>query len=169
MSSNIDEHVRRLPPSANEGGALLGLSRERSGGLLRWKAPRALERRRIDVLRRERARSTGKGLLRQPDPAAERGVRGRDRRGCRQPRKQRRSCSPHASAHEVWVSKGLKPAVRRQARGRWRPDDREVVRRRARRQRCHGPSSTQKPSAGGFIHGGRRLSPEGKFRRVLVT
>jgi hypothetical protein len=132
MSSNIDEHVRRLPPSANEGGALLGLSRERSGSLLRWKAPRALDRRRIDVLRRERARSTGKGLLRQPDPAAERGVRGRDRRGCRQPRKQRRSCSPHASAHEVWVSKGLKPAVRRQARGRWRPDDREVVRRRAR-------------------------------------
>jgi hypothetical protein len=62
---------------------------------------------------------------------------------------------PRAKARTGRQSIGPKPAVRRQARGCRRPDDREVVRRLPRRSRKRGvPRRIWKANAGGFSHGG---------------
>lgn len=106
-------------------------------GPLRWKAPRALEGRRIDVHRREWAHTTGplrrrvsrlaRSKHRRPREVSEGSIRRSDRK----PTKRRRFTQPRAKARE-WQPNGPKPASRRQARSCWRSDDRKVVRRRPR-------------------------------------
>jgi hypothetical protein len=69
---------------------------------------------------------------------------------------------PRAKARTGWQSIGPKPAVRRQARGCRRLDDRKVVRRLPRRSRKREVSRRiWKANAGGFSHGARRTVSEG--------
>jgi hypothetical protein len=85
---------------------------------------------------------------------------------------------PRASAR-AWQPIGPKPATRRQARSRWRPDDRKVVRRRdriavgAKRPRAqNAPDSTviSRSNAGGFPTADRRAVSKGDVSTwVLVT
>jgi len=141
-----------------------GLSQERSRGLLRWKASRAPEHRRIDVLRWERAHATGKGPLRRPRSSRpERCQRARfDGAVASRKSSDALPSPPCPEKHEAGESKSPKPAARRQARGRWRLDDRKVVRRGPRNRRKRGSQGrSEEPTTGGFSHGGRQTVSEG--------
>jgi hypothetical protein len=116
----------------------------------------------IDVLPTEAGSATGKGVhaLLSHRPG---GVRGFDRRSVRQPKKLLRS--PRAARKRGAAPLDPKPATCRQARGCWRPDDREVVRRLPRTEAATSCSRRiSKTNAGGFSHGARRAaSEEGVF------
>jgi len=106
--------------------------------------------------------------LRRPREVSE----GSIRRSRRQPTRLRSSPPPRASAR-AWAA-GRPEAGNRavKARGRWRPDDREVVRRRPWTNGGNAgvPGTSSKPSAGGFSHGTRRAVSEGGVSSwVLVT
>jgi hypothetical protein len=108
---------RRPAVAARLAGARKGVRK----GLLRRKAPRALEGRRIDVHRREGVHANG-SLARSgaPPRPPTRGVRG-FRSG--EAAVSRESCGafPHPRAQaRGWQPIGPKPASRRQARSRWR-------------------------------------------------
>jgi len=84
---------------------------------------------------------------------------------------------PRAQARE-WQPIGPKPATRRQARSRWRPDDRKVVRRRDRTakriapgaQKASDSKAISKSNAGGFPTVDRRAVSRGDVSTwVLVT
>jgi hypothetical protein len=112
-----------------------------------------------------------KGCSGVPDPAAPRDVRGLDSTELSPAEKAATLSPPHHALksmkpcpekHETGESKGPKPAARRQARGRWRLDDRKVVRRGPRNRRKRGSQGrSEEPTTGGFSHGGRRTVSEG--------
>jgi hypothetical protein len=107
----------RSPPASGD-GALLGRSKERPGGLARWKAPRARKRGGIDVLPRERVQATGNEALRRPGLCRWRKVsEGSHRRSCRQPRKLRRSKTTRLRASGCRWARSRRRAVKRGAAG----------------------------------------------------
>jgi hypothetical protein len=131
---------------------LAGARKSVRAGLLRWKAPRAREGRRIDVLRRERAHAIGSSVKVArsgvPRPAVHERCQ-RVRLG--EAAVSRKSCgafSPPRAQARAWQPIGPKPASRRQARGCWRPDDRKVVRRRPRMR-----SANRRPRSEGRSRG----------------
>lgn len=92
------------------------------------------------------------------------GVRGFDRRDVKRPKKPPRYSPRHAKA-PARQPLDPKPVTCRQARSRWRPDDRKVV-RRLPRTTVATPCSRRisKQNAGGSSHGARRaVSEEGVF------
>ena len=93
-----------------------------------------------------------------------RGVRGFDRRGVEAADKAA-ALSPRRAKATERQPLDPKPATCRQARSRWRPDDREVV-RRPPRTTAATPRARRisKRNAGGFSHGAlRAVSEEGVF------
>jgi len=107
-----------------------------------------------------------------------RGVRGCDSAE-RPPADKAPALFPHlARKLEKWQPIGPKPATRRQARSRWRPDDRKVVRRRDRTakriaqgaQKAPDSRAIWKSNAGGFPTVDRRAVSRGDVSTwVLVT
>jgi hypothetical protein len=74
--------------------------------------------------------------------------------------------------HPSWWPVDPKPAACRQARGRWRLNDRKVVQRVTGNEggNAMSPRRPSKSSAGGFSHGGRQAVSKSAARsRVLVT
>lgn len=172
MFSNIDEHVRRmlrrpagqdLHPDRSQGRPMLVPCDGRHLG------PR--QGRRIDVRWPERGHATGNRALRRSLFQAPRKVsEGRFRRSHRELTRLRRLFHPCTA--RAWWPNGPKPAACRQARGRRRPDDRKVVRRRPGTQGGNTALGTSsKSNAGGFSHGaGPRVSgDDAPQQRVLVT
>jgi hypothetical protein len=132
----------------------------------------------IDVPRVNGDQATGSGIaIRKARGAApsrpRRGVRGVDRQRSGEPKKRRCSLPRKAPRASVRQSIGPKPAARRQARRRWRPDDREVVRRRSPEGRWQHLSTPEDRSGSRALRGDpTRLahSLQRWFRhRVLVT
>jgi len=126
----------------------------------------------IDVRRLERAHATGTGRSGVPSPPPTRGVRGFD--PAEPPSADK--ATELTPTPRFGASLGSRSARSRrscrQARGRWRPDDREVVRRRPWTNGGNAavPGTSSKPGAGGFSHGTRRAVSEGGVSsRVLVT
>jgi hypothetical protein len=154
-------------PRRPAGAALRASLRKRARvGLLRWKAPRAREDRRIDMPRSERAHATGlRAALRSVLAAAKRCQRVPIDGAAVPPKKRRRPSPNLARKCEGGCSIDPKPAACCQARSCWRPDDRKVVRRRTRtkRRKRRRPSPVSKSNVGGFptALGGR--SPEVMF------
>jgi len=108
--------------------------------------------------------------LRVPFPGASKGVRGSI--SAEPPRADKAAELFHPCLARAWWPNGPKPAACRQARGRRRPDDREVVRRRPVPQGGNTALGTSsKSNAGGFSHGaGPRVSgDDAPQQRVLVT
>jgi hypothetical protein len=128
--SNIDEHVRRM--LRRPAGQELHPDRSQERAMLvpcdgRHLGPR-------QGLRIERAAAgTGPrdwkiGRSAFPFQAPPRGVRGSI--SAEPPRADKAAALFHPCSARAWWPNGPKPAACRQARGRWRPDDRKVVRRR---------------------------------------
>jgi hypothetical protein len=132
MFSNIGEHVRRLPSPASEAALPAG---SRKSVRVVFSGGRHLELRsigRIDVPRWERAHVAGKDRFGGLDSChRERCQRVRFDRAVASRKSSDALPPPHASCMKA-TSIDPKPAARRQARGRWRLDDRKVVRRRPR-------------------------------------
>jgi hypothetical protein len=123
------------------------------------------------VLSRERARTHGnEGAPASPFPGAgERCQKGSNRRSCRQPKTLRRSILP-GETRQKRMPMGPKPASRRQARGRWRPDDRKVVRRLSRRRPKALFEAGLEVERRRVSHGARRAVSRGGVEPwVLVT
>jgi hypothetical protein len=130
----------------------------------------------IDVPRSEPAQVVGIRALTRHGPAAR---KRRQRVRCDEVAASRTSCGPYPTAQResaqprAWQSIGPKPASCRQARGCWRLDDREVVRRRHPDRdwrTCQNPGTVSKSNAGGFTHGGSAGSLQRWcLARVLVT
>ena len=166
---------RRPAAAALLAGARKGVC----AGPLRWKAPRALEGRRIDVHRRERAHATGPLARRvqrfartthsRPREVSE----GSTRRGYRKPTKLRCFTPPRAKAHERGSrsARSRHRAVKRGAVGG--PDDRKVVRRRPRnRERQERPQSNRRSgsrTSAGFPRRSAAVSEGGVSTWVLVA
>jgi hypothetical protein len=171
MFSNIDEHVRRLlrrpagqelhPDRSQERAMLvprdgrhLGPGKASALTCGDWNGATRLENR----------------ALRVPLPGASKGVRGPI--SAEPPRADKAAELFHPCSARAWWPNGPKPAACRQARGRRRPDDREVVRRRPVPQGGNTALGTSsKSNAGGFSHGaGPRVSgDDAPQQRVLVT
>ena len=160
---------RRPAAAALLAGARKGVC----AGPLRWKAPRALERRRIDVHRRERAHATGPLARRvqrfartthsRPREVSE----GSTRRGYRKPTKLRCFTPPRAKAHERGSrsARSRHRAVKRGAVGgrmtaRWSG----VARGNASARRVRGPTGDLEVERRRVSHGARRQSPKVVFR-----
>lgn len=106
--------------------------------------------------------------LRRPREVSE----GSTRRSHRQPTRLRSSTPTPRFGASLGSRSARSRRSCRQARGRWRPDDREVVRRRpwTNGGNAGGPGTSSKSGTGGFSHGARRAVSEGGVSsRVLVT
>jgi hypothetical protein len=117
----------------------------------------------IDVQPVVPGRAMGSRAFTRSVSIARGGVRGFDRRSVRQPRKLLRSPALRESARDSQSARSRRRAVK--ARSRWRPDDREVV-RRPPRTTAATPRARRisKRNAGGFSHGAlRAVSEEGVF------
>jgi hypothetical protein len=159
------------PRRPAEAALLVGARKGVRAGPLRWKAPRAREGRRIDVLRRERVHATEPLARRVQQPArhvrpSTRGVRGFDSAKPPQADKAAVLQTHLAPRARAWQPIGPKPASRRQAWGCWRPDDRKVVRRRPRirgAQSVRAPRAISMSNVGGFPTALGGQSPEVMF------
>jgi len=125
----------------------------------------------VDAHRSARAQATGIGPLTRFLPAPARGVRGFDPAERLLADKAAVLLTPPALRRERGSRSVPKPVSSRQARGRWRPDDREVVRRRPCDERWQRrvPGASSKPRAGGFPTAPGGQSPKVVFPGVLVT
>jgi hypothetical protein len=111
------------------------------------------EGRRIDVPGWKGAQAAGiEALTRPAVPVVQEVSKGSVRRSHRRPTKPRCSSPVRGARAPRWQPTSPKPAACRQARSRWRSDDREVVRRspREKRQSRVSPVTVSKSNAGGF-------------------
>lgn len=130
------------------------------------------EGRRIDVSGWKGAQAAGiEALTRPVIPVAQEVSEGSVRQSHRQPTKLRCSSPSKGARAPRWQPTSPKPAACRQARSRWRSDDREVVRRspREKRQSRVRRRRSRSRTLAGFPQRSAGVSRGGVHSRVLVT
>lgn len=170
-SSNVDEHVRRRIRRPAKEARPTNLERALARVSLdgRHLGPGKVGR--IDVDRLEQAQTIGIRAL-AFRPVVGKGVKGLDLAELPFAEKATALSPTKVLRHESWWPVDPKPATCRQARGRWRLNDRKVVQRGSGNEGGNAafPRRPSKSDAGGFSHGtGQAVSKSGARSRVPVT
>jgi len=155
--SNIDEDVQRRIRRPAKEARPTNLERALAGVSLdgRHLGPRKAGR--IDVDRLEKAQATGIRAL-AFRPVAGKGARRLDLAGLSFAEKATALSPRKVLRHRSWWPVDPKPAACRQARGRWRLNDRKVVQRvtGSKRRKRRVPGRPSKSRTGGFPTGARQ-------------